>query len=570
MKFPAKQEERELVYIGLRNSCEISRGDRSARYAARRAWYLRGTEGPNMCRYNKLAGAIRDYVGFVFAAEMTRYGIKPPRQYSSDRTVIAQAMVASNVFGEAWHDADCAAAINTGLEWASVYDTIVVKVMKTAKGPDLYLIHPGNFGVLREGVPYLDRQEAFVEWYRMGVSELERSLAYHPDGKDLFRRIASQATTGAPLAPAQALTSAQGRLQFSSISPTMVGTAGIGFPIGPEPMEDEPTVDCAELWVWDDELGDHDETHDPPRRKGNYRVVDMHVGTDLVMWDREAPQDWKESHPYVFLTPETDLGYIWGRSKVEPLMPLQQWREDLMNKIGQRIELQLKPPRTFTGWGGLNEDRVALLNRPNGFLNNPNLSGKVETFSPEMPPDAFAEIKEIDRMFSERLGLKGLLEGQADPSVRNTGQAGVMASLASAGIRTQSLIIEDQIEEIATKFFRILQITDQGEYVYQEAEGEQPAERFLLAHLPGDTVVKVAAHTSSPLYAERLEAKAAALHKEGLLDAEDYLNMLDIPLHELLGPKAKRMQEQKAAKLEAVERTKLETDRLKAIRPRAR
>ena len=566
MKFPKNQEDRERVYIGLRDSCGISRGDRGSRYAARRTWYLRGAEGPNMSRYNKLAGAIRDLTAFLFAAEMTRFGVKVPRKHAGE--LADQAMIASQVFGEVWHDNDCAAIVTRAIEWACVYDTIPVKILKTAQGPELYLLHPGNFGVLREGVPYIDRQEAFCEWYSMGVSELERSLEYHPDGKDLFRAIASSATTGAPLAPQQALASAQGRLQFASISPNMVGTAGIGFSLGPEPMEDEPQVECCELWVWDDELGAYDEEKKKP--KGDYRVVDMHIGTDIVMWDRPCPSDWTGSHPYVLVTPEPDLGYLWGHSKVEPLIPLQAWREELMNQISERIKLQLKPPRSFTGWGGLNEDRVAALNRPNGFLNNPNLTGKVETFAPEMPPDAFAEVKEIDKMFSERLGLKGLLEGQADPSVRNTGQAGIMTSLASAGIRQQSLIIEDQVEEIATKFFRILQVHDDDTYVYREGDEEEKPKTFLLSQLPKETVIKVAAHTSSPLYAERLETKAAALHKEGLLDADDYIHMIDLPLADLLGPKAKRKAKAKAEKVEEAEVFKLETERAKATRPRSR
>lgn len=555
MKFPTDREKREAVYLGLRQSCDISRGDRGARYAARRSWFLRGSEGPDTARFNKLAGAIRDLTAFLFAAEMTRYGVKVPKEYAEE--MIEEAMSATITFGEAWHDADAPAIVKMGLEWACVFDSMIVKILKTQAGPEVYLIHPGMFGVLREGVPHLDRQEAFCEWYTMGVAELERQLRFHPDGAELFHAIASEATVGMPMAPAQALSSAQSRLVMSMVTPNMVGTAGVGFPMGPEPMEDEPTVTMAELWVWDDDLGELDPVSG--KRKGNYRVVDMHEGTDRITFDRECPTDWTGTHPYTFITPEPDLNYIWGHSKVEPLIPLQRWREDMFNKIGARVDLQLRPPRSFTGWGGLNDERVAALNRPNGWLNNPNMSGKVETYKPDMPPDAFAEIKEIDRMFSERLGLKGLLEGQADPNVRNTGQAGIMASLASAGIRQQSLIIEDQVEEIATKFFRILRLTDKAEYHV----GKEKA--FLLDQLPEGTMIKVAAHTSSPLYAERLEQKAATLFKDGLIDGEDFIQLMDVPMQELLGPKAKRLQQGKAEKFEEVEKTKLETERIKAL-----
>ncbi len=559
MKFPKDAIEREQIYRGLIRSCDVSRADRGAQYQYRRAWYLRGSDGSDAARYNKLRGAIRDLTGFLYAAEMTRFGVKVPRRFSEE--LLEEAEVARDVFAEAWHNAECPTIMKTALEWACVYDTMLVKDLRTAAGPEKYLVEPSMFGVLNEALPFLDRQEAFCEWYAMGVSELERKLRGHPDGTALFNQIASQATAGTLQSAAQPLTAAQSRLVMSMVTPNMVGTAGIGTGRGPEPQVDEPTVEMAELWVWDDDLGEKDDKGVPT---GNYRVVDVHIGTDLVVWDRQAPEECENSHPYTAITPDPDLRYFWGHSIVEPLIPLQRWREDMFNKIGARIDLQLKPPRTFTGWGGLNDERVNLLNRPGGWLNNPMLSGKVETYSPEMPPDAFAEVKEIDRMFSERLGLKGLLEGQADPNLRSTGQAGILTSLSSAGIRQQSLVIEDQIEEAATKFWRVLRQTDDTPYV---TPGEK---EFLLSQLPEGTVIKVAAHTSSPLYAEQLESKAANLYKAGLLTGEDLVYLLDMPFAEILGPKARRLQEAQAKGEQEKDEMRTAIDWAKATRPRSR
>ena len=133
-----------------------------------------------------------------------------------------------------------------------------------------------------------------------------------------------------------------------------------------------------------------------------------------------------------------------------------------------------------------------------------------------------------------------LHQGVGDAGVRAGQQASVMAALASARPRKRAFIIEDQIEEGATKLFRVLRRMDTTAYPTPSG-GE-----FLLSQLPDTVSMRIASHTSSPLYDESTERKANQLLKAGAIDKAEYVEMIDPPMSDALRAKARKLEKSQA------------------------
>jgi hypothetical protein len=263
----------------------------------------------------------------------------------------------------------------------------------------------------------------------------------------------------------------------------------------------------------------------------------------------------------VAVVPYPDPQYFWGASYVEALTPLQAWREQRMNDIDELLGLNLDPPRSASGMMGITEEKLLALRKRGSVLFSATPGGEIKEHRPQLPPDAFAEIQQIDAMFGEQAGLPNILAGGGNDAMRSGGQASTLATMASGRVRKRALVIEDLLEQLATKLIRLER--ESNDTVYHTPDKQE----FLLRQkIPASVEARVSAHTASPIYAEQLAAKADRLLKAGAIDLPTYVELLDPPMVEQLREKARLLQESKGELAKA----RLEIERTKASRPRGR
>ena len=101
--------------------------------------------------------------------------------------------------------------------------------------------------------------------------------------------------------------------------------------------------------------------------------------------------------------------------------------------------------------------------------------------------------------------------------------------------------MEDSLEKMATLYSKLIQAYDPT--VLKDIEGQ----KFLPAQFTKDYVVKVDAHSNSPIFMEDLRALAFNLYKAQAIDKESLLDLLDPPMKQLLKDRLKKAEANKAA-----------------------
>ena len=182
------------------------------------------------------------------------------------------------------------------------------------------------------------------------------------------------------------------------------------------------------------------------------------------------------------------------------------------------------------------------MDSPNGLVIGDMPGAKLETVSPQIPDDLFREIREIDMMFEDMSGITNVIQGKGEAGVRSQGHAANLARLGSSRAKKRALIIEDQLEKLATLYLQLMQAYDPDRM--RDDKGEQ----FIAEQFTKDFIVKVDAHSNSPIFQEDQRALAFELFKAKAIDRESLLDLLDMPMKELLKSRLKtRIEPQEAA-----------------------
>ena len=176
-----------------------------------------------------------------------------------------------------------------------------------------------------------------------------------------------QGQTGFPSLLNQVILSSSGGSDFFGSgkrgSVDMAGTTD-------EPENLEPLVEATELW------------EKRERKVGRNTVLDYWVTTVigewpiLARWNPILPavemplgQDLQAENPFVKVCPNPMLDYLWGLSEMSGLTQLQMWRESRFVQIDQIFQLQLDPPRFFSGVT-LSDERMAAMRKPGGYASS--------------------------------------------------------------------------------------------------------------------------------------------------------------------------------------------------------
>lgn len=522
MRIPTKPEEREFFYLDLINKCDVSKDERNGDYSSLRSFFLFGA-GPeeSPAPFNKIASHIDQLSSFLYSAETTRFNIALGAGVDDTQHRYVPAL--TQALHDEWNNSNADQVFSTALNWALVYNTTFIKLVPYNNSIMPYLVDPGTIGVLREDVPYTDRQQAMTMTYYSTKQDLWARLYAHPNRDSIISRI-----TTAQYQPTH-IPEGIDRIVMSQTNPTLYGTVNLDL-YGYNRMKAriaEDTVEMTELYVWNDEIQD-------------YQVV-TRASPDVIIYDRPNESMFlKGELPFIQICPNPQYDYYWGQSEVSKLVYLQQMRNRRMTEILDLLSKQVNPPTALTGFTGIYDEKNFALNRAGGLIASDMPNAKAERLSPNIPQDLYAQLREIDSMFEETSGIVSVLSGKGEQGVRSAGHASQLARLGSSRAKKRAMVVEDALEKMATLYLKLMQTYD------NQPLKDIESNKFIPAQFTKDYVVKVDAHSNSPIFMEDLRSLAFNLFKAQAIDKESLIDLLDPPMKQLLKERLRKM-EAKAA-----------------------
>ena len=523
MRIPTNNADREDFYLDLMQKCLVSRESRKADYTSLRSYYLFGS-GPEQppAYFNKIHPHIDQLTSFLYSAETTRFSISLGAAVNENEQY--KTPVLTQALNDEWLNSNADQVFSMAMTWSLVYNTSFIKLVYN-RGIHPYMIDPSSMGVLREDIPYTDRQEALIQTYYVTKSELYARLYSHPQRQAIIDRVVSGIKISDNDMP-----NAVNRIVMSQSGSTIYGNVNLDLNGVNRYVADvaEDTIEMKELWAWNDDTQD-------------YQVVTI-ASPDVVIYDRPgASMFLKGECPFIQICPNPQYDYLWGQSECQKLIQLQELRNMRMGEILDLLSKQVNPPTVYSGVSGIVDEKFLALNRAGTYIASDMPGAKVDRLAPTMPPDLFQVIHEIDGMFSEVSGISNVLSGRGESGVRSQGHASQLARLGSSRAKKRALIVEDSLEKVATLYLKLMQSYDDTHF--KDAQGNM----FIAEQFTKDYVVKVDAHSNSPIFTEDLKQMAFNLFKVGAIDKESLLDMVEPPMKQLLKEKlAKREKEGKS------------------------
>jgi len=541
MRIPSNEILREQFYRDLIEKCMVSLQERKGDYASLRSFFLFGSgpdESPTI--FNKIYPHIDQLTSFLYSAETTRFSINVGASVADQEHIkIPRLTLALN---DEWLNSNADQVFSSALTWALCFNSTFIKLVYN-NGIHPYMVEPASMGVLREDTPYTDRQEAIVQTYYITKSELYNRLYSHPKRESIVKRITTSIHT-----KTEDLPEGVDRIIMSQSNPTIYGNVNLDLS-GMNRYKArvaEETVKMYELWVWNDETED-------------YQCVTM-ADPDIFIYDRPgASMFLKGELPFVQICPNPQYDYYWGQSEVQRLVFLQQLRNNRMTEILDLLSKQVNPPTALTGFTGILDEKNFALNRAGGLLASDMPNAKAERLAPDMPSSLFEVIHEVDAMFSEASGISSVLQGKGESGVRSSGHASQLARLGSSRAKKRALIVEDSLEKVATLYLKLMQAYDKTHFK------DEDNHQFIAEQFTKDYVVKVDAHSNSPIFTEDLRQLAFNLFKAKAIDTESLLDLLEPPMKQLLKDKLKKKEAAAANQPQQQEPPKREKPDLKAM-----
>ena len=546
MKIPTEDGEKLAFYREVIDICFSSVQKRKTDYELMKNYYMFGCPPEEPATpYNKIYPHIDTLTAFLFSADSTRFGCHLPAAVAEDEW--AKVPDANKAINEEWIDSNGDMLFGQALTWAMVKNTTIIKTIVRDGKPVPYIVDPECFGVYREDLNYLDRQEGLTHRYYISRSQLESDLSMHPNKDSIMSQIGVR-----PMRAADSMPDSLRRIIVTNtsgtppISPggTIRGNGNYNNDARVEynAVVNADVVEMVELWVWDDKLVD-------------YRVVTM-AEDSVLIYDRQnfflpTVRDHEDKnvegqgeHPFTQVCPNPMHGYFWGTSEVARLVGLQQFRNERIAQIRDLLAKQVNPPTALFGMFGAIDELDFALNKAGGVLPSQDPMAKIDRYKPEIPADIWQEIHMIDEMFSEASGLQNLLMGKGESGVRSGRQTSELARLGSSRIKKRALNIEDSLSSLATKYFKVLRRYNANRYHMDDAK-KLP---FILAQMPSDTQVMVDAHSNSPLFVEDQKNLAQQLFEAHAIDRATLIKMVAPPMMEVMLRNLKKIEANEAEK----------------------
>lgn len=528
MEIPGDAMARTRWAKELIDACSVSRQSRMIQARQMRQLYYMGTLSGGPSKYNRCFSHVDKLSSFIFSPADVRFTL----EYSgSDRPSEAEkAKAAGRYVSRKFRRAKCGQGFSATNEISLVEGAGIIKATWGPGGRVVPIpIRPTFFGVLREDREELSEQEAFCHTFYITKDGFRRMVANHRDRAELMRQVQTAATP-------QNTSDVLGDSYFHEIvaggmAPiSYTGAAGSSGPqfgavavvapmvpmLSPEVANDLIRVD--DLWVWNDEQEDWT----------TIRYVDPGLMVEGKYQLRNLGDCGKGKHPYTKVCTNRTPGNFWGRSELAVLYEPQMQLNKLTDNIAMIFNLRARPPRAFSGFQSITDEKAKALLSPGGTITEAAIGAKVDDLAPEMPPEALAYLGELKEIFNEVAGFTNLLSGEGEPGVRAGVHAGVLLRTSTPRLRDRALLAETQCSDFGNVVLSMLRQKDPTPVF--PGEGDE----FTLKQLPEDCEVTVDSHTSSPAFVEDNRQMAYSLAKAEAIDGETLIEMLHPPREELL------------------------------------
>jgi hypothetical protein len=523
MKFPPRDKkikpERFEAAFKIMRHCMNSSSERGTQNRIRKNIYLFGTASGEDTRLNKVKPTLRRLASFLYSQDSIQFWVELlPDEFNAQCFEWLESV--SDHMNDAWHDTVADEKAKLGVEWSCVKGSTIFY----AKPDELtdgsyaigsYLIQPENFGVWREDIPELDKQEAVCHATFKSKPELERMLARHPDRAEILDALET--------APTDAGVSSN--VFPSSMTPTSDPNVSTVTGIAPEfpggratltPDNPDVLYRIYEVTAWDDS-------------KGDFNVFTF-TGQKMI-FDRPLEDvSVRAVLPYIKLCADELPDYFWGASGVDDLAPLQDWNSDRLAKLDQLFGLVLQPPMAAIGpLGGLTDEKIGQFRKGRGVLGLGQPGSDVKQFSPQIPDAAFMMLEAVENYFIETAGMRPAMFGKPEPGVRTEGMAASYLRLGGSETRARALVIERQLEQCATLIFLLKRKYETTKIKCTNGDV------ITLNDFPATARVRVDGHSASPLFIEDHSQTVMSLARLGVIDQRSILDLLpNLPFKSLM------------------------------------
>jgi hypothetical protein len=474
---------------------------------------------------------------YLFSPAYLRFSL----DFEADETTQwAEAVdIATRHFNREFHRRRMGMAFAQANDVGLIKGCALLKVTWGRNGLEPHLIQPDFFGVLREDIEDLESQDAFVHSYFLTEAQFMRMMGHDPRGKSLLREIQDTQPNNASELEDNYIH----EIIIGGIQPVAVG-AGTGnkgsvnyiaTPPGPKlaPSVATKLIRIDDLWFMNSEANDG---------KGDWNTVRM--AGDVVIEGQYQLRNLsgiKGLNPFIKVCPNEVPGFFWGRSELATVAPLQMLLNARLNDTDTIMRLAAKPPRAFTGFSNITDEKArALLSAGGTLTDGAAMNAKIETLSPNMPPGMLEYIGMINANFDEQGGFTPMTSGQGDAGVRSGAQAQTLLRTSAPRLLDRALVLEGQCASYADTCFEFIQSKDAR--VFKTPKGQE----FMFSQLPGDVHITVDTHTSSPAFSGDSMNLAFALAARGAIDGEALIKMTHPPYEEDLILKFRAKQEQQA------------------------
>lgn len=509
------------------DECTVSRPKRLMEYRFWRDVFFTGSDNDIPSKHNRCYSHIDKLSSYLFSPSDVRFQVDFDEATRDPFSKWANA--ASNYLNRQFARRNCDITFAEANEWSLVKGATIMKLVWSRSGLEPWVIQPENFGVLREDIEDLDRQDAFTHTFYLTPTQFRRLLGDRRDRTELMARVAASYSADAE----SAISNAGGH------DINLGGLAGIGIPgiyaptqnatgtvswttaapvpmLAPEVVQRLIRID--DLWVWNDEREDWT----------TIRYVDPGIVIEGEMMHRNL-SDVPGEHPFVKVCSNPTPGYFWGRSEIANIWPNQKMLSQRLTDIDQIFRMQAKPSRAIIGGSGITDERARMLLTPGGVLTDSSPTTKVETFKPEMPSGALEYLGYLDSCFDEAAGFTAMTNGQGESGVRAGTHANTLLRTSTPRLRDRALVTERQAAQFGDLCLKMLRAKDPEIIYTDDDKGE-----IFLANLPEDASVTVDSHTSSPAFSGDNQNLLFALAKAGAVGPQELIEGTHPPREEIL------------------------------------
>lgn len=548
MIFPTDDDELEDRVRYLIERCLSTREDRDRLYQWREKYYLFGTQGYEQSRYNRLESHLDLVTSFLYAPDHAFFHISADQ--NADEKTIQRAVTLQDDFNDDFQDNGISDAVMASIPWSLVYDTMLLKQGWNRDQGEWFveLVPPHNFGVYREEITKLDSQQCFCHTYHLDYQTAAGKMILAGREQDIERLKVTHSSSISPF-PEMLQRMIIAGTGGSNLAGTIFGQTNPDYsPSATYQAKTEvPLVRFTELWAWDDTYLDYRVFHmlEPDILVGDsYKTMEAYKkATKNVTWlfDKieklgKKPSDcnpfFPGEHPFIKMQPFGKYNYFWGKAHIDALVPLQEWMLERLDQIADIMERQAYPARVGSGFLGLSEEKMAAFGGADTYLFDQLPNAKVEELRPEMPPDIFAEFREITTMFLEASGLTEVMSGRSEQGVRSRQHAQDLKKSGSGRIKKAALAIEAPIVKLGDIGLKLKMAHDDKELTALPDEKGAP-NKFFSCDVPS-VKMRVDGHSHSPLFGDESRELAFMFRKTGAIDNADLIRMTNPPARDTL------------------------------------